>query len=183
MHDGPKKWAMPVTFPRRYYPVRVQRVFLSPTCGRAPLVHWKDLSTILTAATRRTYIFFLAQHRNRVGNPRTQGTPLCMRGVLSGAQYTLRCPRNPPETAILLECCGHWTNTFVGSVNCKRVLPQQDEAGRIDSGFCLQAARSRAISESFLLTSNHLDSYSPNHLVFGKAVRVRHYPVTVSTEN
>lgn len=38
-------------------------------------------------------------------------------------------------------------------------------------------------SQRFPLTSNHRDSYSPKHLVFGKAVKVRHYPVTVSTEN
>ena len=33
------------------------------------------------------------------------------------------------------------------------------------------------------LTSFHHKIYSPQYLVFGKAVQIRHYPVTVSTEN
>jgi hypothetical protein len=38
-------------------------------------------------------------------------------------------------------------------------------------------------SQDFRLTLNRRDFYSPKYLVFGKAVKVRHYPVTVSTEN
>jgi hypothetical protein len=33
------------------------------------------------------------------------------------------------------------------------------------------------------LTSVRIRSYSSNHLVFGKTVQIRHYPVTVSIEN
>jgi hypothetical protein len=38
-------------------------------------------------------------------------------------------------------------------------------------------------SSGLLLDFKSLRLYSPKYLVFGKAVRVRHYPVTVSTEN
>ena len=38
-------------------------------------------------------------------------------------------------------------------------------------------------AQDFRLTLNTSRLYSPKYLVFGKAVRVRHYPVTVSTEN
>ena len=37
-----------------------------PYVRRAPLVHWKDLSTILTAVTRRTHVF-PTQRRIEVG--------------------------------------------------------------------------------------------------------------------
>src|SRR5258708_7624413 len=38
-------------------------------------------------------------------------------------------------------------------------------------------------SSGLLLDFKSLRLYSPKYLVFGKAVKVRHYPVTVSTEN
>jgi hypothetical protein len=41
----------------------------------------------------------------------------------------------------------------------------------------------KGVCSTVLLDAQGRTIYSPKHLVFGKAVRVRHYPVTVSTEN
>ena len=41
----------------------------------------------------------------------------------------------------------------------------------------------RMAAQGLLLDFKSARLYSPKHLVFGKAVKVRHYPVTVSTEN
>ena len=41
----------------------------------------------------------------------------------------------------------------------------------------------RMADQGLFLDFNSSRLYSPKHLVFGKAVKVRHYPVTVSTEN
>jgi hypothetical protein len=45
------------------------------------------------------------------------------------------------------------------------------------------AIRGTAYVQQLCLTLKGGRIYSPKYLVFGKAVRVRHYPVTVSTEN
>jgi hypothetical protein len=52
----PRLWVVLATFPRRHYPDRVQRVFLSPTYGRAPLVHFADLIMAIVRLKLHKYV-------------------------------------------------------------------------------------------------------------------------------